>query len=214
MSTRVTSSSHSARRRRYVIRGQRQLRALASPARQAIVDVVTANGPCSVREIAGRLARPASALYHHVRALRAVGLLAARPGPAARGRPGTLVDVPGRPMVIHYEPGQAHTRRPMRQIVAAMSRAASRDFVRGYRPGVVVSGDLRQLWAARSQVWVTDKELGALNRLLRRLFQHAQSDTRRPGPMSRPHSLTVILAPTATESQGIGARARKRSARP
>ncbi len=213
MSTRLVSSSRPARHRRYVVRGQRQLQALASPSRQAIVDIVTANGPCSVREIANRLARPASALYHHVRSLRAVGLLAARPGPAGRGRPGTLVNVPGRPMVIRYEPGQPQTRQPMRRIVAAMSRAASRDFVRGYRPGVVVSGDLRQLWAARSQVWLTDNELRALNRLLRRMFRHAQSDTRRPGPMTRPHSLTVILAPTATESRGTGARARKRRSR-
>jgi Helix-turn-helix domain len=183
--------------RPYVVRDQRQLRALASPMRQVIVDIVAANGPSSIRDIAARCQRPASALYHHVRMLLDVGLLTERTTLATQGRPAVLIDVPGRPLAIRYAPDDPRTRLPMRQIVAAMTRAAARDFTRGYRPGVTVSGDRRRLWVSRVQVWLTDAELREVNRVLLQLVRRVQTGARRPKAKARLHSVTFVLAPVA-----------------
>jgi DNA-binding transcriptional ArsR family regulator len=198
----ATPGSHvvARRTRPFIVRDQRQVRALASVTRQAIVDVVSAIGPCPIRIVAARLGRPADALYHHVRALRDVGLLTAQAPASARGRPGVLLDVPGRPLVIQYEPDRPATRPAIGKVVASMARAASRDFVRGYRPGVSVSGDMRSLWASRVEAWLTDAEVRAANRLLQRLVQQMQPRGRHAGSVSRPHSLTFVLAPTSASS--------------
>jgi DNA-binding transcriptional ArsR family regulator len=186
--------------RSYIVRDPRQLRALASPARQAIVDIVAANGPSSVREIAIRCGRPASALYHHVRMLRKVGLLTASNTSSTHGRPAVLLDVPGRPLAIRYLPDDRRTQLPMRKIVVAMTKAAARDFAQGYRPDVAVRGDKRRLWAARSQAWLTDAELRSLNRLLRQIVRRVQTSAHRPRVRARLHSLTFVLAPAAVTS--------------
>src|SRR5262245_35684610 len=52
-----------------------QLRLLASPVRQEIVDVLESAGARSVAELGALLGRPADALYHHLRRLVAVGLV-------------------------------------------------------------------------------------------------------------------------------------------
>ena len=128
-----------------------------------------------------------------------VPVSAQAPAPA-RGRPGVLLDVPGRPLAIQYEPDKPATRPAIRKVVASMARAASRDFVRGYQPGVSVSGDTRSLWAARVEAWLTDAEVRAVNRLLQRLVRQMQPRGRHADTLSRPHSLTFVLAPTSASS--------------
>ena len=53
----------------------RQIRALASPVRQDILDAVVAIGPCTVAELAAALGKPPDAMYYHIRRLLAVRLL-------------------------------------------------------------------------------------------------------------------------------------------
>jgi predicted transcriptional regulator len=55
------------------IAGARQIRALASPIRQDILDALTAIGPCSVSELAAAIGRPADGLYYHIRHLLKAG---------------------------------------------------------------------------------------------------------------------------------------------
>ena len=214
--TRRRAPSLTRRTRPYIVRDQRQVRALASVTRQAVVDIVAAIGPCPIRLVAARLGRPAGAVYHHVRALREAGLLTATASPSARGRPGVMLDVPGRPIVIRYEPDHPATRPAIGKVVASMTRAASRDFVSAYRPGVSVAGDMRSLWASRGEAWLTDAGLRAVNRLLRRLVHQMQPGARRPGATSRPHSVTFVLAPIrapASHDTAVSAPSRPRRRR-
>ncbi|QDU83840.1 hypothetical protein Pla163_09410 [Planctomycetes bacterium Pla163] len=53
----------------------RQVRALASPLRQRFVDVLTSEGPCSVRDVAERLGKPPATLYYHLRLLEDAGIV-------------------------------------------------------------------------------------------------------------------------------------------
>ena len=181
----------------YTVRGVQQLRALRSPVRQAIVDVVAARGPSTIRDIAAEIGRPASALYHHVRALRAARLLTTRTVASERGRPGVVLDVPGRPLAIRYEPDDPRTRQPMQRIVGTMTRAATRDFARAYRPDVVVAGDTRALWASRAEAWLTRAEIRAINRLLVRLTRRMHAGRRPTRTAASPYSLTFVLAPVS-----------------
>lgn len=54
------------------------VKALASPARQEIVDALQAAGARTIAELAALLARPADSLYFHVRSLVKVGLVVER----------------------------------------------------------------------------------------------------------------------------------------
>ncbi len=174
----------------------RQIAALAAPVRQAVVDAISASGPCSVAEVATQLGRPANGLYHHVRALVAAGLLVERDTPAAQaGRPATRYDVPRRPLRIRYTPEDAATRRPMRKVVGAMTRLAAREFTAGYRVGVRVSGPRRELWAARAEAWLTDKDLERANAMMARLVQLFANARRPPSRGARLRSLVLVLAP-------------------
>src|SRR4029077_13640061 len=71
-------------RRKHIIRSEKQLAVLASAQRQEIVDVLAERGTVSVAELAATLGRPADALYFHLRALVAAGLVQ-RAGDRASG---------------------------------------------------------------------------------------------------------------------------------
>jgi len=61
--------------RELLVSDEAQVRALASPVRQALVHRLRRGGPASVRELAEALGRPAAPLYFHVDKLLAAGLL-------------------------------------------------------------------------------------------------------------------------------------------
>ena len=193
-----------------------QLRALASPVRQEIIDAVTASGPISISTLARVLGRTPHALYFHIRKLESLGLLKKKSGPGvrqgpslwydARGRPAVLYDVPSHPMALAYRPGDTRTHRPMTDIARAMARSAARSFAEAYRSGnAVVSGQRRNLWASRSKRYITPRELEILNAHLRAIVSLLnKSSVGTAGWSSRKLvELTFILAqpPAKTSSR-------------
>lgn len=78
---------------------------MASPARMAILQRLDAEGPASIRELAERLGRPATALYHHLAHLQKHGLVR---------------------ITEHRDTG----RRPEAVYAAASAHLSSRDAVR------------------------------------------------------------------------------------
>jgi len=86
-----------------------QVRALIAPARQEIVDVLDATGPCPVAQVAALLGRPADALYHHFRRLLKVGLVV-ETGRRQVGRHAfATYDLATRPMQLHRDPAAGKT---------------------------------------------------------------------------------------------------------
>jgi predicted transcriptional regulator len=180
-----------------VITDLAQIRGLASPVRQEVVDAVTAMGPVSVAALAGSLGRAPNALYFHIRKLERLGLLVRRDGAAARGRPSTFYDVPGRPMVLTYQPGQSRTKAPMGKLVRAMLSSAARSFVEAYRPDVaVIDGTGRNLWASRSKRMLSHRELREVNGHLRALVALLNQPKPAPTGEGRLMELTFVLAPS------------------
>lgn len=180
----------------YTVAEPRQIAALAVPVRQAIVDAVAGGGPCSIATLAAQLGRPASGLYHHVRALARVGLLVAGDAtPGAAGRPAVLYDVPGRSLRIRYAPDVRATRAPMQRVVGAMTRLASREFNAGYREGVRVDGPRRDLWASRAEAWLTDAQIERANALLEEMLTLFTPSGLPRARGARLRSLVFVLAP-------------------
>lgn len=101
----MTSSTASQRAPAPLTLTPTQLAAMASPARMAILQRLDAEGPASIRELAERLGRPATALYHHLAQLQKHG----------------LVRITG-----HRDTG----RRPEAVYAAASAQLSSRDAVR------------------------------------------------------------------------------------
>lgn len=179
-----------------------QIRALASPARQEIVDAVSAMGPVSVAVLAQSLGRTPNAFYFHIKKLESLGLLVRRSASAALGRPSVLYDVPGRPLTMVYQPGQSRTRGPMGNLVRSMVSSAARSFTRGYKPEIaVVAGAERNLWASRSKRWLSARELREVNKHLRilvALLNRNSGATARKGQLME---LTFVLAPAAVQAR-------------
>lgn len=171
----------------------RQIAALASPARQEIVDAVEASGPSSVGQIAELLGRPQDGLYYHVRQLLRVGLLVeVDTRPTAR-REEAVYDVASRPLQIRYEPGRTRNAAEVTRVAGAMLRLAHRSFAEAMRRGeACVRGPARNLRAARVKAWLTEEDTREINEHLRAVWTIARRG-RRPGAAL--HSLTFVLTP-------------------
>lgn len=170
-----------------------QLRALAAPARQEIVDALETSGPASVAQIARLVGRPADALYHHLRALHRVGLVTEVERRLEGRHAFAVYDLCVRPLRI---PLAASLRSAdVSRVVAASQRLALRDFQRALvaKTGVL-SGELRTLWAARAKGWADEARLRRINRLLAALLRAVRGG--RPDAGASPISLAFVLAPT------------------
>lgn len=189
----------------YLIRATDQIRALASPARQEVVDALVAAGPASVAELAEHLGRAPDSLYFHLRRLEKVGLVR-EVGRRKSGRHVAVVyDVPGRPMRIVQTRAIA---RPMDDVVGGILRLAQRDYRRNLRnPAAVLEGPARSLWAGRVKGWIDEKDLTRVNEMLEEIQRIVR--TGRPKAKASAIGFTFVVAPA-----GAPATARRSSTSP
>ncbi|MCC6677407.1 MAG: helix-turn-helix transcriptional regulator [Phycisphaerales bacterium] len=192
-----------------IIHAPAQIRALASPARQEIVDALVAAGPCSIAELAAHTGRAPDSLYHHIRLLKKSGLILER-NPRKSGRHiAAIYDLPGRPVFISYRDAQP---RSLNAVVAAALRLGLRDFRRALdREDTVADGPARNLWGGRVKGWVGPEELLEINTLLRRLYELIHTGA--PGPGRRPQTFSFALAPVQPSPRSPGAEFRTKPAR-
>jgi DNA-binding transcriptional ArsR family regulator len=189
-----------------------QIRAVASPLRQDLIDAVASDGPCTIAELAERVGRPADSLYHHVRRLVATGLLVEESVRRAAGRPAVRLAVPGRPMMIAYDQLARGNVAASNDAVATMLRSARRGFARALTtPGVRTWGPRRNLWGARTQGWLTDRDVETANALLTRLLAVflRRKGKRRNG--SALHEFTFVLAPARIVTRAAARRTGRRA---
>jgi DNA-binding transcriptional ArsR family regulator len=194
---------------RFVIRKQKQLTALASAARQEIVDVLAEAGTLSVAEIALFLGRPADALYFHLRALKLAGLVR-QAGYRYRGRrKEALFQTISPDLRLQYEPRSEPNRRAVTAIVSSMLRLGIRDFRRAFQHGnVIVAGRHRELWGLRRVSRLTFPQLAAVNGSIDLIRQ----TTSEPKGRGRLYAVTVLLTPLDHHSRGAnGNRKREQS---
>src|SRR5579875_570799 len=93
----------------WVIFGKKELSALASSARQEIIDVMGQMGTVSVAELADTLGRPADTLYYHLRILTKARLVQSVGSRVKDGRPEALFRA--RNLSIDYEAARRNNER-------------------------------------------------------------------------------------------------------
>lgn len=149
-----------------------QIRAIASPVRQEIVDALDSMRASTVAALAARLGRKPDALYFHVRALERVGLLR-RVGTVGEGRTEAAVfDVAGRPLRLAYGDDAGTRRRRLGPTLDSILRLARRDVQRALvNPASRIDGPQRELWVARVRGWLSAGDLERLNALLAQCTQ-------------------------------------------
>ena len=171
----------------------RQVRAVASPVRAAVVDALEVMAPATIVQIARAIGYPPDGLYYHVRMLERIGLvIRTAPEPdtgAAR------FDLPGHPATLLYRLDDRRYARAMAKVVRTMLRCAERSFRRAFTPKrATAKGPQRNLRAGRRTAWLTAAELRRLNRDIARI--HALFGRGRPQRAgSRLHEFTYVLAP-------------------
>ncbi len=106
-----------------------QLRAMVSPRRGEIMDVVA--GPMSVKEIADAIGVAPSSLYYHIEHLCSVGLLREAGVRQTVSKPEQLYDVPARRMRFLKALQEPRNKRVLNALVASICKQANRDFSRG-----------------------------------------------------------------------------------
>ncbi len=188
------------------ITDHRSIGALASPVRQEIVDTLQAlGGSASIGEIATQLGRPADGLYYHLRLLVRHGLVEELSDAGRATRRYRIRGPQGAVLRLRYRDGGRAGRgaQAVGRVIDGMLQIAGRDFHAALgEPDVVVEGEMRELWAARSKGWVNDRELAEINRLLVRLNDLLHRP-RRAG-RDRLASLCFVLAPVKAQPKRRG----------
>jgi DNA-binding transcriptional ArsR family regulator len=127
-----------------------QLRALASPARQEILDLLARTGPASAADLGRLLQRPADGLYYHLRALERPGLVRAAGSRTRAGRNEALYRCVPREPALRHDVSPDGNSTAVTAIVASMLRLGIRDFRKAALSGAVrTNGARRDLWALR-----------------------------------------------------------------
>ena len=185
-----------AHRPLHPISDPRQIAALASPARQEVVDGLQALGPCSIAELGANLGRAPDSLYYHVRALEKLGLVVRAGQRTSGARPEALYDVPGK-LALDHEPGTKRERELLASLVAAALRSGARDFRRALDEGRAQHrrSAQRNAWGGRVKGWLTADELAEVRAHLEALTELFVRGTRRRGTQLA--ALSFVLAPLA-----------------
>jgi predicted transcriptional regulator len=168
-----------------------QIRALASPLRQELLDVLETSGPSSIAQLAERLGRAPDSLYFHIRRLLKIGLVVEVERRQVGRHAFVVYDVVARPMRIDRSKAKA---RDVQGVVDGFLRLAARDYRRGLRnPEAVTDGPARNHGGARARGWMDAGQLARANELLEELGELFRSN--RPGPGCQPVALAWVLAP-------------------
>lgn len=168
-----------------------QLRALASPLRQEIVDSLESAGPCSIAALAEHLSRPADALYFHVRHLLRCGLVIEVERKLEGRHAFSVYDVVGRPLRIDRARARSND---LGRVARGILRLAERDYQRGFDdPSAQGSGAHRNHWVARALGWLDEAEIVEINRRLESVLELLRAG--RPGKGRRAVAVSFALTP-------------------
>src|SRR5262245_53960213 len=149
---------------RYLIRHPAQLRTLASPVRQEILDALAASGASPIRELAAQLGRRPHALYYHLRALEGVGLVRRAGTRRNRKSDAVLYAVPAPRMMLAYRFGARGFAGDMRRTLGALLRLTERDFRRALRLRAArAAGPRRNLLCSRTKARLSTARLARVN---------------------------------------------------
>ncbi len=176
---------------------RRQLRALASPLRQEIVDALESAGPCSIAELGEHLSRAPDALYFHVKHLVRAGLVKECERKKVGRHAFGIYDITLRPLRIDRAKAKA---KDMSRVAGGILRLALRDYERGLsHAGSNFEGPSRNHWVARAQGWLDAKKLTELNEHLESVLRLLRGNS--PGPGKSAIAVAFSMTPANPRSR-------------
>lgn len=182
-----------------VVEDPRQRRALASPLRLELVGQFTGGEPMSIAELAERMGRSATSLYHHVRKLERVGLLRQVGERVESGRPKAVYLPVARSFRLGADPTDAGARRDILKTLATAFRMAHSELDEALQdPDRDHEGPAREVYATRLHARLTPDALAQLNEhidaMMALLLDQGQHDEI-PDDAEHFVSLTLALLP-------------------
>lgn len=108
------------------VTSSKQWEAVVSPIRLELWEFLRSNGPCSVRELAGQMERPADGLYHHLRKLITAGLIRETDRRPAGTQIESIYDVVAEDLHFPLHLEQSRNRRWISKLFQAVIRCAGR----------------------------------------------------------------------------------------
>lgn len=179
------------------------LKALASPVRQELLDLLVRAGPATAAELGRLVQRPADGLYYHLRELRRVGLVSSAGTRENQGRREELFRAVHQEPTLRHDPSPGGNSPAVIAIVSSMLRLGIRDFKKGAAsPNVRAHGPQRELWAARTTGWLSPAQLAETNERIRALNKVAGKRSSK----GKLYAITILLTP-------LGHRGRKKQRR-
>jgi DNA-binding transcriptional ArsR family regulator len=184
----------------YLVSAPGQIAAISSPGRDEIVDMIGIIGPCTVAELARAVGRSRHALYYHVRALAASGLIRGVPGRKRGGREAVRYEVVGRPLTVRFDLATMKSRRAVLDLAHARLRSGKRGFDRACTPDIaVVDGERRNLWATRWKGWLSPSELEEVNRCFGTVINLMRSQPGEQRSQRQCYEFTFVFAPSVPQ---------------
>ena len=173
--------------------------ALSSPQRLELIGLYVEDVPLSVSDMAQRLGRPATSLYHHVRVLLEAGVLKAS-GTRPKGkRFETLYELTRDRLELDLEDAGEEQMDRAAQAMSTALRMAGRDFVAAMkRDDLVLEGAERNLAGYRMHMRVDAQGLARVNAILEQLENlaaEAAAAGYEPGPDAQFISITLAVSP-------------------
>jgi DNA-binding transcriptional ArsR family regulator len=191
------------------------LKALASPARIEVVEVMQISGPATVAEISAQLGRAPDSLYHHLRQLEQAGIVERHGMQKSGGRSGAVYALCARQVgVDSTEESPADEREAMADLGGAILRLTVRDTRSALTVDWESSPDFDGLnefpFVQRTKAWLRPEEaevvMGKINELLDYMRERSvREDNDKLG--ARLFALTQVLSPVGTRKSQRDARA-------
>ncbi len=189
------------RKRTFVVSKPNQLRELTSPVKQVILDALSASAePCTMRELAAEINRPADSLYYHVKSLLKSGLLLDAGTRTENGKAVALYTSAGQRFRVKYDFGIPRFKQIIRSIYGAAARLATRNFERGLDlDNVRFESKTRNLYLTRMEGWLSRQHLEEINRRIEEI-NTIMVDNAQPSAGER-CSIFIALAPLAAKDR-------------
>ena len=177
MAKKRSQARQSPARTRRKLRSPKQLAALSSPERMRIVDALAALGPSSARELGAQLSRAPQALYYHLKALQAAGLVeksaSRKTAKQPKGRRGEAVyKLIANELEFDAKNATEEMLQSLADAASALLRLADRQTRATLESGTAqLTGQARNLSVKRLTARLKPAELKQLNKLLDELIE-------------------------------------------
>jgi DNA-binding transcriptional ArsR family regulator len=187
------------RARPVAVESPAQLRVLASPVRLEILEWVGAGADCGVAELARRMGRKPSSLYHHVHLLVRAGFLAERGRRRSGAREEVLYGLVDDRVEVAGALRSRHATQALARMSAALLRRAQREVRAALgRPGALEKRRGHALLASRMTARLTPAALERVTALVLEL--QAVFRAQRKSTEGRLFALSAVLAPLTDRS--------------